>query len=125
MKPPGASFDQVGATQPLALDDLATLHRRGRQWSATTGVNGSQTSGSEPDSGAVYAFVMVGSTWLQQVYLKATNTEEFDGFGRTLALYMDTLVIGGRFEDSDATGVGGDPLDNSESSSGAVYVFEP
>jgi uncharacterized repeat protein (TIGR02543 family) len=59
----------------------------------------------------------------QQAYLKASNTEFDDSFGRSVAVDGDTVVVGAWFEDSSATGVNGNQADNSAANSGAAYVF--
>jgi hypothetical protein len=46
-----------------------------------------------------------------------------DNFGNSVAVSGDTVVVGAIFEDSNATGAGGNQADNSASSSGAAYVF--
>jgi len=94
--------------------------------SNATGLNGNQTDNSSPDSGAVYVFVRTGSTWIQQAYIKASNAETNDYFGHDIAISMDgnTLVVGAPLEDSNATGINGNQLDNSLLNSGAVYVFK-
>jgi len=91
--------------------------------SAARGVSGDQTSNAATNSGAVYVFVRSGTTWIQQAYLKASNTEASDNFGSSVALSGDTLAIGAFGEDSAATGVGGDQASNAAADSGAVYVF--
>jgi hypothetical protein len=91
--------------------------------SVASGVNGDQADNSATNAGAVYVFVRNGTTWTQQAYLKASNTDASDSFGAALALSVDTLVVGAPEEDSSATGVGGDQADNSAGASGAVYVF--
>lgn len=91
--------------------------------SATTGVNGNQADNSASNAGAVYVFVRSGSTWIQQAYLKASNTEANDLFSISLALSGDTLVVGASGESSNAIGVNGNQADNSAQDAGAVYVF--
>ena len=91
--------------------------------SAATGVNGDQSDNSALWSGAAYVFERSGGTWSQQDYLKASNTDADDYFGR-VAISGGTIVVGARHEDSAATGVNGNHSDNSESSSGAAYVFD-
>jgi len=93
--------------------------------SNATGVGGDQTDNSAPYAGAVYVFTKSGGGWSQQAYVKASNNEEGDFFGESVALSADgsTLAIGARGEDSGATGVNGDPTDNSAAISGAVYVL--
>ena len=76
--------------------------------------------------------------WSQQAYLKASNTDRQDEFGRTLSLSADgnTLAVGAPSEDSNATGVNGDQgnnfppdadpspfFDPQQADAGAVYVF--
>ncbi|MBK8035851.1 MAG: FG-GAP repeat protein [Verrucomicrobiaceae bacterium] len=91
--------------------------------SNATGVGGNQADNSANESGAAYVFFRSGSTWTQQAYLKASNSEIDDSFGDSVAVSGDTAVIGAPFEDSNATGVGGNQADNSASTSGAAYVF--
>jgi len=85
---------------------------------------GGESDNSAEDAGATYVFVRNGSDWTQQAYLKASNAEEDDSFGVSVALDGGTLVFGAPSEEGGATGVDGDQSDNSASSSGAVYVFE-
>jgi hypothetical protein len=91
---------------------------------SSTGVGGMDDNGTT-NSGAVYVFVRAGEEWMQQAYIKATNTDVNDFFGTSIALSSDgdTLVVGADSEDSGATNVGGDQLNNSVDSAGAVYVY--
>src|SRR4051812_18428176 len=68
--------------------------------SAARGVNGNQTDNSAAVAGAVYVFVRTGTTWSQQAYLKASNTDAFDEFGFSVSLSGDTLVVGAPGESS-------------------------
>ena len=90
--------------------------------SSATGVNGSQSDNSAIDSGAVYIFTRSGTTWSQQAYLKASNTDASDEFGSSVSLSGDTLAVGADWEDSSATAVNDNQNDNSAGRSGAVYV---
>ncbi len=91
--------------------------------SNATGVNGNQANTTATGAGAAYAFTRSGVTWTQQAYLKASNTAASDGFGRTVALEGSALIVGAPGEDSAATGIDGNQVDNAAASSGAVYVF--
>ena len=91
--------------------------------SAATGVGGSQDDNSATNAGAAYVFVRSGASWTQQAYLKASNTNAFDYFGRSVAVSGDTVVVGASREASAATGVGGNQLDNTASLAGAAYGF--
>jgi hypothetical protein len=91
--------------------------------SNSSGVNGNQTDNSAGQAGAVYVFTRSGSIWSQQAYLKASNTDNYDLFGWSVALSGDTLVVVAPYEDSNTTGVNGNQSDNSASAAGAAYVF--
>jgi hypothetical protein len=91
--------------------------------SAATGVNGDEADETAASAGAVYLFIRRDGAWSQIAYVKATNTESGDQFGFGVGLSGGALAIGSSSEDSAATGVGADQLDNSALSAGAVYVF--
>jgi hypothetical protein len=91
----------------------------------STGVNGNQNDNSSYASGAVYVFIRQNGAWVQQAYVKASNTEQSDHFGASVALSRDgnTMAVTAHWESSAATGVGGNQADNSIRQAGAVYVF--
>ena len=89
---------------------------------SATGVN-STADELAGQSGAAYCFVRSGTTWTQQAYLKASNTGANDGFGASVAVSGDTVVVGALAEGSGATGINGNQNNNSAFESGAVYVF--
>lgn len=99
--------------------------------SAATGVNSvspGQNDNTASSSGAVYVFTRTGTTWAQEAYIKASNTETEDYFGYSVALNYDgsTLAVGAQMEDSSATGIDSvspSQYDNSAPLAGAVYVF--
>lgn len=88
------------------------------------GVDGDQTNNGAPNAGAAYVFTRSGGTWVQQAYLKASNTEPGDYFGGAVAISGHTVVVGAYREDSAATGVNGHQADNTASDAGAAYVFD-
>ncbi len=91
--------------------------------SSARGVNGNGNNNSSQNSGAAYIFVRDGTNWSQQAFLKASNAEIEDWFGRTVAISGDTVVVGAIWEDSAATVVDGNQNDNSLQNAGAAYVF--
>lgn len=92
--------------------------------SSATGVNGNQSNDNWAESGAAYVFVRDDEgIWSQQAYLKASNTDLFDEFGRVLAIDGDTLVVGAAREASSAVGINGDQSRNDAFFSGAAYIF--
>lgn len=92
--------------------------------SSATGVNGDGSNNSASSAGAAYVFQRSGTTWAQQAYLKASNTDAGDQFGHAVAISGDSVIVGSLAEDSAATGVNGDGSDNSSQASGAAYVFQ-
>jgi ABC-type Fe3+-hydroxamate transport system substrate-binding protein len=89
--------------------------------SSTTGVNSTPDELAR-DAGAAYVFVRSGTTWTQQAYLKASQVTASDGFGRSVAVSGDTVVVGAYQEDSSTTGVNSTPNEIA-SASGAASVF--
>lgn len=84
--------------------------------SAATGINGDATNDAAPDSGAVFVFARAGTTWFQQAYVKASNTQADDHFGLSFSLSGDgnTLAVGALREDGPTDAI---------SNSGAVYLY--
>ncbi len=106
--------------------DGNTLAVSAREDSNATGINGDQTNNSASLSGAVYVFTRSGSVWAQEAYIKASNSQASDFFGRPPSLNFNgnILAVGASNEDSNATGENGNQADNSFSSAGAVYIFK-
>jgi len=113
-------YDNFGYSVAVSGDTVVVgaYHEDG----GATGVNPAPV-GYALDAGAAYVFVRSGTSWSQEAYLKASNTDTGDEFGRSVAVSGDTVVVGAWGEDSWATGVNGDQTINSMLSSGAAYVF--
>jgi hypothetical protein len=117
------SGDGFGSNEAVSLsEDTLVVGARGEASNAT-GIDADQDDNSAPSSGAVYVFTRAGTVWQQQSYLKASNTDEGDFFGRSVSLSGDALVVGAHGEDSSATGSNGKQSDNSTSGAGAAYLF--
>lgn len=116
--------DEFGSALALSGDGNTLAIGAPQEDSASTGIGGNSADNSARGSGAVHVFLRLG-TWSQQAYLKASNTDAGDRFGGALALSDDgnTLAVGAQTEDSAATGVNGNQVDNSALGSGAAYVF--
>lgn len=61
---------------------------------------------------------------LPSTYIKASNTGGFDEFGTSIALGSSRMAASAPLEDSSATGVGGDQINNDSADAGAVYIIE-
>ena len=121
----GASPSHTGNSIAISRDGRTMAVGAPHESGGTSGINGDPDDNSLFGSGAVYVFVLEGGTWVQQAYVKASNTGVLDYFGSSVALSSDgnTLAVAAHFESSGATGINGDQNDDSVPQSGAVYVF--
>ncbi len=117
--------DSFGHSVALSADGNTLAVGARNEDSAATGINGDESDNNATYAGAVYLFSRTGSSWSQQAYIKASNTDASDNFGKSVALSADgnTLAVGADREGSAATGINGDESDNSASYAGAVYLF--
>ena len=78
-----------------------------------------------PNSGAVFTFSRVGTTWSSIEQLKAFNPGDNDQFGVGLACGADggAVIAGAPFEDGDAAGLGALQDNDNRLNSGAVYAY--
>jgi hypothetical protein len=74
-------------------------------------VGASQENGVSPRAGSAYVFQRSGTSWSQQAKLTAADAAEGDGFGGSVSLAGDAVVVGASQRDQQG-------LD-----SGACYVF--
>jgi hypothetical protein len=72
----------------------------------------------------VYVFRKLIPNWAQEAFIKPSSLGLNEQFGFAVALDGDTLAVGTPFEDSNATGIGGDQANNAATESGAVFVFK-
>jgi hypothetical protein len=115
------AYDRFGYSVAIAGDTIV-VGADGED-SGATGVNGDATDNSTVRAGAAYVFIRSAGSWSQQAYLKASNTAAEDNFGHSVAISGDTIVVGAPWEDSSATGINGNPADNSATDAGAAYAF--
>ncbi|CDN87738.1 FG-GAP repeat protein [Hydrogenophaga intermedia] len=116
-----------GSSVALSADGLTMAVGMPAEDSDATGVGTGGDSGNElaNASGAVYVFARSGDIWLQQAYVKASNTGAGDQFGKEVALSGDghVLAVSAIGESGNGTGTTGDPGNDGAPGSGAVYVF--
>ncbi|MFS1526376.1 FG-GAP repeat protein [Microbulbifer sp. 2304DJ12-6] len=117
--------DRFGVTVSLSGDGNTLAVGAPNESSNATGIGGDQTNNDGWFSGAAYIFVRTEATWVQQAYVKASNTDIGDAFGQSVSLSRDgnTLAVGAYNEESNATGIDGNQTNNDDWSSGAVYIF--
>ena len=70
--------------------------------------------------GVVYLFEQSNGVWHELTSMSASNADNNDEFGKSLAIDGNILVVGAPNEASN----GSNPSDNSLSHSGAAYIFE-
>ncbi|MCM2350015.1 MAG: fibronectin type III domain-containing protein [Bacteriovoracaceae bacterium] len=122
------SSDYFGYSVSLDGDHLA-VGVVSEDSNATTITNGTGASAdnSNANSGAVYIYKRTGSNWAQEAYIKASNNDPGDYFGYSVSISGDTLAVAAIYERSNQTtitnGIGAS-ADNSNISSGAVYIYK-
>jgi hypothetical protein len=132
-------YIKASATASDSFADMIQLSSDGSTLAVTafgddSDFDGISTDGSGEDddsanaAGAVYVFIKVGSSWVQQAYIKASNSDALDIFGHDLSLSSDgnTLAVSAFREASNASGISTDGTgesDNSRWQSGAVYIY--
>lgn len=111
------AFDRNGST--LAIGDFASD-------ALGAGVSGTIEPGGD-NEGAVFLYQRNGGAWQFRKQIKAPNPGWGDGFGLSVSLSGSgrSLAVGAVWEDSAATGIGGDPLSDAAEESGAVYLYQP
>lgn len=80
-------------------------------------------------SGAAYVYARdVSGNWFQDAYIKASNAEASDNFGRSVAISGSTIAVGAPGEASNQTSItntdGSASSNNSATNSGALYVYK-
>ncbi len=105
--------DEFGWSVSLSTDGNTLAVGARDEDSEADGVGAGQGDNAAGNAGAVYVFTRSGTSWTQQEYIKANNSNTLDQFGQSVSLRSDgnTLAVGSRFEDTAAAG------------SGAVYMF--
>ena len=93
----GAMYDRFGFSVALAGD--------------TAVVGAISDSDNEVFAGSVYVFRFDGAVWVEEAELSASEGETLDGFGVSVALAGDTLLVGAEGDDDKA------------SEAGSAYVF--
>jgi hypothetical protein len=79
--PDGAFYDHFGISVAISGDTLVIgAHTR--------------TIGTHLEQGAAYVFARTGTTWNLQQKLTAIDGAAYDGFGASVAIHGDTLVVG-------------------------------
>lgn len=119
------SNDAYGRAIALSNDGNTLVVGATFEDGSATGIGGIDNNDAS-GSGAAYIFSRTGAVWSSSVYVKASNAQANDNFGKSVSISGDgkTIAVGAPSEDSPATGVGGDQGDSSAgSSSGAVYIF--
>jgi hypothetical protein len=123
-----ADGDQFGFSIGLSADGNTLAVGAISEDSGAKGINGDQNDNSQQGSGAVYVFTRTGaasqSTWSQQAYIKAANTDANDLFGYSVGLSADgsTLAASAYDEDGSSRVING-PYDKNRRGAGAIYVF--
>ena len=85
---PDAS-DRLGRSVAVQGETLVV----GTPYESSNAVDG-ESDNSLYHSGAAYVFTRSAGVWTQQAYLKASNPGDRDGFGTSVGIEGDTLIVG-------------------------------
>jgi hypothetical protein len=120
-----AMMAQFGQGVSISADGKTFAVGSTYERSASTGVNGDQSTNGSSD-GAAYVFTKT-TAWSQLAYLKAStpSMNSLRTFGNAMAVSGDgkTIAVGADNEASNAKGVDGDATNTTAPTAGAVYVF--
>jgi len=121
------AYHDVGALYPVTVDPLITSQEQrlavddaaaGDEFGLSVAIAGDSVVISAPrdddagmDSGSAYVFTRTGTTWMQQGKLVADDAAADDRLGSSVAIFGDTVVVGGDFND------------DAGAESGSAYVF--
>jgi hypothetical protein len=105
----GGGGDDFGTSVGISGDTIVVgaIGESSSQASVTNGATASADE-SAANAGAAYVYKRSGTTWTQEAYLKANNSEAGDFFGRSVAISGDTVLVG---------------ADGEAGTQGAVYAF--
>ena len=120
--------DYFGTSVTIGGDTLV-VSAQNESSNQNTILNGATASGdnSNTSSGAVYVYKRSGANWTQEAYIKAANNDANDKFGASLSISGNSLAIGVPLEDSNQSTITNGTTassDNTNVSSGAVYVYK-
>ncbi|MFM8269507.1 MAG: IPT/TIG domain-containing protein, partial [Pseudomonadota bacterium] len=121
------AYDRFGYSLSISGDTIVVgaYEEDSNETTITNGTTASSNN-SNGQSGAAYVYKRTGTTWAQEAYLKASNNKPGDSFGNSLSISGETIVVGASYEDSNQTTITNGTTassDNSNSGSGAAYVF--
>ncbi|PJZ24748.1 hypothetical protein CH352_12610 [Leptospira hartskeerlii] len=128
IKPSNPSeFDSFGNSIAIQGDTLVVgCHNESSAQNTISNGQPAPNDDSLNHSGAVYVYKRTGSTWVEEAYIKASNPDNGDYFGYSVAISGDTIAVGSQGEDSNQnyiTNGSSGSSDNSLSQAGAVYTF--
>lgn len=115
---PGSASSSAGCLEfyPSSSSSTSSTSSLSSSSSSTSSSNSSTSSyNGGTNSGAVYTFRKGPNGWEEDAHIKASNAEQSDVFGTSIALSTDgsTLAVGAIGETSMATGINGEQADNS------------
>jgi len=97
----GAAGDQFGDSVAIDRDTIVV------------GAHLGDANGGAEDSGSAYVYARAGTTWTEEAKLTASDGEEDDKFGISVAIDGDTIVVGAHLDDANG----------GTEDSGSAYVY--
>jgi hypothetical protein len=119
--------DHFGSSISLSGDGKTLVVGAEKESSNATVIDGDGTNDLAVNSGAVYVFYKSTTSWVQQAYLKSSNSQANDEFGGFGAIDVsddgNTIAVGALKDDSGEVGIGGTGANNTAADAGSAYIF--
>jgi len=117
--------DHFGSSVSLSADGNSLVAGARLEDGSESGIDSDQNDNLASDAGAAYHFQFVGQNWIQEAYIKASNTDVGNQFGSAVSLSNsgNVLVVAAVDERGTSTGINGDQNSDSPVGIGAAYVF--
>lgn len=121
---PGAG-DRFGWSLALNGDGNRLIAGAPREDSNAAGINGDAANNETTNTGAAYIFDYANGAWSQSTYLKASNADDLDELGYSVAISSggDFALATAWREGGNSSGVNGNQSLDFVLDSGAAYLF--
>ena len=115
--------DEASFGGSVSISGDAVLVGAEQESGRSSGINGDESDmGSW--NGAAYLFRKEEGNWNQLAYIKGADPDSGDGFGISVGISGDYMVVGVPRESSSSNEINGDWSDNSIWATGAVFVYK-
>ncbi|RHX92848.1 FG-GAP repeat protein [Leptospira stimsonii] len=119
--------DSFGSNVSISGETVVVGAFKEDSQSVTSNGTTASPDNSKLESGAAYVFRRTAGQWNQEAFLKSSDLDSNDQFGKSVSISADSIVVGAALEDGAQDSVingAGASSSNLLGGSGAAYVFE-